>query len=180
MKNMYKKHCDLFIKSAKTTRVCLQRVENEYYITDGITALTVPAALYDNYIRPLNAIFIPLHDGETAAKHPDATFTEIVENGFNIKKTFEMYKDTNEQVDVTPLLYTAEKNKILRVVQIGEHVHTYDNKFIEAAAEYLCDENFKACGGVHPILKAQSAYGGCLILPIANTKIAETLGKLKL
>lgn len=177
---MYKKHCDLFIKSAKTARVCLQRVENEYYITDGITVLTVPAALYDNYIRPLNAIFIPLHDGETAVKNSNAILPEIVENSFNIKKTFEMHKDTDEQVDITPLLYTAEKNKILRVVQIGEHVHAYDNRFVEAAAEYLCDENFKACGGVHPILKAQSAYGGCLILPVANAKIAETLGKLKL
>lgn len=177
---MYKKHCDLFIKSAKTTRVYLQRVENEYYITDGITALTVPAALYDNYIRPLNAIFIPLHDGETAVKNSSAILPEIVKNGFNIKKTFEMYKDTDEQVNITPLLYTAEKNKIFRVVQVGEHVHAYDNRFIEAAAEYLSDENFKSCGGVHPILKAQSAYGGCLILPIANAKIAETLGKLKL
>lgn len=119
MKNIYKKHCDLFIKSAKTTRVCWQRVKGNYYITDGITLLTVPAVLYDNYIRPLNAIFIPLQDGETAIKNSTASFTEIVEGGFNIKKTLEMHIDTDEQVNITSLLYATKKTKFSALFKLA-------------------------------------------------------------
>lgn len=179
MKNMYKKHCDIFVKSAKSKDIHFQRGNGSYYITDGFTVLTVPAALYDEFIRPLNVIFIPLQDGEKAIKRTNSTFTEIDRNACDIKHIFEI-ATTETPVQILPLILRGENKTDYQLAKIGGRALCFNAAYMAATAEYLCGEPFKAGGGRWPTIKAESTFGGCLVLPCnCKEKLSAVLGALQ-
>lgn len=179
MKNMYKKHCDIFVKSAKRKDIHIQRENGAYYITDGYTVLTVPAVYYDNFIRPLNAIFTPLQDGEKAIKRTNSAFTEIDPGAWDIKHIFEI-TTTETPVQILPLAFHGENKAEYQLAKVNSRVLCFNAAYMAATAEYLCGEPFTAGGGRWPTIKAESTFGGCLVLPCnCREKLSELLEVLQ-
>lgn len=178
MKNMYKKHCDIFVKSAKTQNIHLQRENGLYYITDSCTALAVPAALYDEFIRPLNALFIPLKDGEKAIKRTTCAFTEADKNGCDIKSIFEG-ATAETPVQVLPLILRGKNKMDYQITKIGGRALCFNAVYMAATAEYLCGEPYKAGSGRWPMIKAESASGSCLVLPCKCDELSAALDALQ-
>lgn len=178
MKNMYKKHCDIFVKSARTQNIHLQRENGLYYITDSYTLLVVPAALYDEYIRPLNALFIPLKDGEKAIKRTNCALAEADENGCDIKHIFDGATAGNP-AQALPLILRGKNKTDYQIVKIGGRALCFNATYMQAVAEYLCGEPFKASGGRWPTIKAESSYGACLILPCKCDELSAAVDALR-
>lgn len=155
MKNMYKAHCNLFIRATKGGRLSLQREAGYYYITDGPTLLKVPAPMYDEYIRPLSPLFIPLKDGERATKQRTGNFMELDQSGFDAKH---IYDTTNAETPVQILpVKLCHDGKDLQLVTDEKHVWAYNAAYIAAIKDYIGAAKVFAGAGKYPAIKSEIA-----------------------
>lgn len=180
MKNIYKKHCDIFLKSSKKTNIHIQRDSGFYYISDGITILTVTEGVYNEFIAPLSDVFIPLHDGYQAIKRCSSGRMDIVQDSSTLKRIYDT-ASAETPTQLLPLMLSDQNSKkSYQLVKVGERVLGYNAAYIDATADYLCGAKFTGGGGDWPVIKGESAFGSCLIMPCdCRSKLSSLLGTLR-
>lgn len=180
MKNIYKKHCDIFLKSSKKANIHIQRDNGFYYISDGFTILTVKEGVYNEFIAPLSDVFIPLHDGYEAIKRCSSGHIDIVQNSSTLKRIYDT-ASAEAPTQLLPLmLEDRSSKKSYQLVKVRERVLGYNAAYIDAAADYLCGAEFTGGGGDWPVIKGESAFGGCLIMPCnCSSKLSSLLKTLR-
>lgn len=176
MKNPYKKHVNIFIRSSKHGRLNMNRRGDEVYITDGYTALRLSYALYEEFVRPLGAIFPPLADGEFAVKTPENLFPTVTIDGCDLSRFFT--QEFTEPAD--PLnLYINLPGGMGQLISTNHKLFAYNIDYIEAVRDYLPTEPLTATFGRWPTLFIENDYSAAIILPINdNGAIADAIANL--
>lgn len=176
MKNPYKKHVNIFIRSSKHARVNMNRRGDEVYITDGYTALRLSYPLYEEFVRPLGVIFPPLADGEFAVKTPENLFPTVTIDGCDLSRFFT--QEFTEPAD--PLnLYINLPGRMGQLISTNHKLFAYNIDYIEAVRDYLPTEPITATFGRWPTLFIENDYSAAIILPINdNGAIADAIANL--
>lgn len=167
--NIFKKHCNLFIKNKKQN-VLIERYNDNYYISDGITLLRVPEYIYNCSIRPLSSMFIPLENKRGAIRRPGEILSDIKpEICTTLHDCFTRYEAVNP-VTITPFVYNpvTDLKMYIRLVTLSNgKPMTYNDVYIEAVLEYC--GTLSATADRFPALKWEDPNGtACMVLPVNN------------
>ena len=177
--NKFKKHAMIFAKNRRQ-RIMIERIDDRYYITEGHTMLCVPTVFYDVMLRPLSPLFLPLENGQKAARRPGDDLAEIDQGAAGELASIFARFDSKSPATVTPFLYAPieDQKTNIRLVNVDGRLVQYDDGYISAAMEYA--DSFKATAEHFPALKWEDEAGtGCLILPVRNPPGLSALDDLR-
>lgn len=168
-RNIFKKHCNLFIKNKKQN-VLIERYDDNYYISDGFTLLRVPEFIYNCSVRPLSPMFIPLENGQGAIRRPGETLPDIKpgHRTTTLHDCFTKYEAINP-VTVTPFVYNPvnDPKMFIRLVTLHDNrPMCYNDYYMEAIHEY-CGV-LTATADRFPALKWEDPTNrtACMVLPV--------------
>lgn len=137
MKNQYSK----FVKYLeKQDNVYFQRSGSSVYLSDGYTALQVPAIVYSNLIRPLSGIFPDVTNDCRGVKRNSDAMIKITDEGMNIAEVVKKIA-TDKTIAETPLF--AELSTRGRKKTEMARIFLADNEIIAVRAQFL--ELFSEC-----------------------------------
>lgn len=167
--NIFKKHCNLFIKNKKQN-VLIERYNDNYYISDGFTLLRVPDFIYNVAVRPLSPMFVPLENKQGAVRRAGEILPEIkAGHCTTLHDCFTRYEAT-QAAEITPFVYNPvnDSKVYIRLVNLqnGKPM-TYNDIYIEAVLEYC--GTLSATADRFPVLKWEDPNGtACMVLPVNN------------
>lgn len=167
-RNPYAKTVKMF---SKVDQLIINRDGEEIYISDSHMIIKMHIAAYDAFFRPASGNFIELNDGEKATKNGNMRMTEKVENGFNLVKFFQDFKNdgATELVNTSPFLmeYARDgKKKEYQRMLTGSGYYVSINEDFYQIAEEIGFTTFYGKGNSVSAIYAEAGNNGILILPI--------------